>query len=156
MRQRTTLQKISTTPCRRRLGRFRHISGVDRAFLVFASGDFLKWRLVVPRLRTMCFVVVRDKEPENMVAENNGFMRKWCSDAVAKTPAQPRPRSGRGPIHLSAIYYSIDRCRRLCLPPDMSVAINKNARTYSDKTHTIHSEQKSTNTKNTITQSNKH
>ena len=120
MRQRTTLKKISTTPCRRRLGRFRHISGlVDRAFLVFASGDFLKWRLVVPRLRTMCFVVVRDKEPENMVAENNGFMRKWCSDAVAKTPAQPRPRSGRGPIHASAIYHSkvdvdVSACRLTC------------------------------------------
>ena len=36
------------------------------------------------------------------------------------------------------------RCGRLCLPPDMSVAINNNARTYSDK---IHTEQKSTNTK---------
>ena len=110
MRQRITLKKISTTACSRRLGRFRHISGlVDRALLVFASGDFLK----------MCFVVVRDKEPENMVAENNGFMREWWSDAVAKTPPQPRPRSGRGPIHLSAINYSkvdvdVSACRLTC------------------------------------------
>ena len=87
--------------------------------LVFASGDFLKWRLVVPRLRSMCFVVVRDKEPENMVAENNGFMRKWWSDAVAKTLAQPRPRSGSGRVNASAINYStedadVSACRLTC------------------------------------------
>ena len=120
VRQCTGLKKNLSRICRR-LGRFRHMSElVDRVFLVFARDDFFEVAHHGPKTpNDLFFVVVRDKEPEDMVAENNGSLRKWWSDAVAKTPAQPRPRSGRGPIHASAINYSkvdVDAaaCRLTC------------------------------------------
>ena len=49
---------------------------VDRVFLVVARDDFFEVAHHGPKTpNDLFFVVVRDKEPENMVAENNGSTR---------------------------------------------------------------------------------